>query len=184
MRKQHPLIGITSRWLPWLVTAVVFTKHVATVKVVSGRSMQPTLNPDMSKMMDVVLLNRLVTTDHNFERGDVVTLKSPTDHKHMIIKRIIALEGDIVRTRPPHSEALVSVPQGHIWVEGDEPFHTHDSNTFGPVPLGLVDGRVERILFPLSRWGPLGMPSRVQKEMSEGLRSRVLRATLKSRIVD
>ena len=29
--------------------------------------------------------------------------------------------------------SLVRVPLGHCWVEGDEPFHSEDSNRFGPV---------------------------------------------------
>lgn len=59
------------------------------------------------------------------------------------------------------------MPRGHCWVEGDEGFHSRDSNAFGPVspivadhrrladvdspqiPLGLIDGRLEAIITPL-----------------------------------
>ncbi|RKP07301.1 hypothetical protein THASP1DRAFT_17256, partial [Thamnocephalis sphaerospora] len=44
---------------------------------------------------------------------------------------------------------------GHSWVEGDEPFHSRDSNAFGPVPDGLIEARVQWILWPLSRFGPV-----------------------------
>lgn len=51
----------------------------------------------------------------------------------MIVKRVVAVEDDVVQTLPPCSDAEVRVPEGHIWVEGDESFRTLDSNTFGPV---------------------------------------------------
>lgn len=35
----------------------------------------------------------------------------------------------------------VAVPRGHVWVEGDNWRKSFDSCDFGPVSLGLVDGR-------------------------------------------
>jgi inner membrane protease subunit 2 len=52
----------------------------------------------------------------------------------------------------PHAEVLdkaVRIPPGHCWVEGDEHFHSRDSNTFGAVPLGLLEARVDGIVWPL-----------------------------------
>lgn len=37
------------------------------------------------------------------------------------------------REREREREKLVEVPQGHLWVEGDEGFHSRDSNHYGPV---------------------------------------------------
>jgi len=45
------------------------------------------------------------------------------------------------------------VPTGHVWVEGDEQFHSRDSNRWGPVSAGLVEARVTRIVWPLRRAG-------------------------------
>jgi hypothetical protein len=42
------------------------------------------------------------------------------------------------------------IPRGHIWVEGDNTANSTDSRDYGPLPLGLVKGRV---LFRL--WPPL-----------------------------
>ena len=36
----------------------------------------------------------------------------------MLVKRILALEGDIVKTLPPYPDQEIVVPQGHVWVEG------------------------------------------------------------------
>jgi mitochondrial inner membrane protease subunit 2 len=59
--------------------------------------------------------------------------RSPTNPKEWVIKRIIAMEGDIVETRPKYPERNVVVPHNHLWVEGDEGFHSRDSNSYGPV---------------------------------------------------
>jgi inner membrane protease subunit 2 len=76
---------------------------------------------------------------------------SPENPKRVLIKRILAIEGDTVKTLPPYPDREVKIPQGHIWVEGinhrlhllgffpltiklgDEHFVSDDSNRFGPV---------------------------------------------------
>ena len=65
---------------------------------------------------------------------------------YFVTKRIVAMEGDIVRTLPPWEDKTVRIPKGHVWVEGDDPTRSRDSNTFGPLPLGLVNGRIDAIL--------------------------------------
>jgi hypothetical protein len=70
-----------------------------------------------------------------------------------MVKRVVAIAGDTVsprllwptrcysqpeayfqvKTLPPYPDMEVRVPDGHVWVEGDEPFHSADSNQFGPV---------------------------------------------------
>ncbi|CAD7694317.1 unnamed protein product [Nyctereutes procyonoides] len=74
-------------------------------------------------------------------RGD--QLQSPKNPEQKIIKRVIALEGDIVKTMG-HKNRYVKVPRGHIWVEGDHHGHSFDSNSFGPVKCYL--------LWPFHRW--------------------------------
>lgn len=62
------------------------------------------------------------------------------------------MPGSLVKTLPPYSdqEKFVRVGKGQCWVEGDEKFHSRDSNTFGPIPLGLLDARVVWIVWPIS----------------------------------
>lgn len=38
-------------------------------------------------------------------------------------------------------QSKVTVPKGHVWVEGDNPTCSVDSRHFGAVPLALVLGR-------------------------------------------
>ena len=42
------------------------------------------------------------------------------------------------------------MPPGHVWVEGDNKKRSYDSRHFGPVPYGLIKGRV---LFKVSNSG-------------------------------
>ncbi|KAJ2809023.1 hypothetical protein H4R20_000446 [Coemansia guatemalensis] len=138
------------------VSVVVFvTDNVLSLQMISGRSMQPALNPDSNRLWrDVVLVNRMVKSDmtSRLNRGDIVTFTSPFDPNRCIVKRVVALPHDcIVPLGKPDS--FVRVPMGHFWAEGDESFHSNDSNSFGPIPLALVDGRVITPIWPPSRFG-------------------------------
>ncbi|KAI8504313.1 Mitochondrial inner membrane protease subunit 2 [Branchiostoma belcheri] len=77
--------------------------------------------------------------------------RSPRDPEQRIIKRVIALEGDTVKTRT-YKNRYVRVPSGHFWVEGDNFGHSLDSNFFGPVSVGLMHARASHILWPPQRW--------------------------------
>uniref|UniRef100_A0A8C0J2U7 Mitochondrial inner membrane protease subunit 2 n=1 Tax=Chelonoidis abingdonii TaxID=106734 RepID=A0A8C0J2U7_CHEAB len=79
---------------------------------------------------------------------------SPKNPEQKIIKRVIALEGDIIKTIG-YKNKYVKVPHGHIWVEGDHHGHSFDSNAFGPVSLGLLHARATHILWPPRRWQKL-----------------------------
>ncbi|KAN0085787.1 Peptidase S24/S26A/S26B/S26C [Tylopilus felleus] len=145
----------------WLPLGLAFTHYGYTIKTVRGRSMQPTLNPDTSAFDDIVLFDRLgVHSGRPIGKGDIVSLRDPVNSRKMIVKRVVAVAHDVVQTLPPYPDTEVLVPEGHIWVEGDEPFRTLDSNTFGPVPLGLVDAKLSYIIWPLHRVGSLKPPEK------------------------
>ncbi|KAG0072153.1 hypothetical protein BGZ89_007891 [Linnemannia elongata] len=135
--------------LPWVPVGLYFTEH--------GYSLgTPTLNPDSNQLKkDVVLFNHWAIDRCHYNIGDVVTLRHPDQPEKIVIKRIVALEGDVVQTRSPYPDAHVRVPRGHCWVEGDEMFHSRDSNHYGPVPLGLVKSKVQYVLYPLNRFGKI-----------------------------
>lgn len=46
------------------------------------------------------------------------------------------------------------VPFNHIWVEGDaeDSRKSLDSNTYGPVSISLITGRVMAVVWPRLRW--------------------------------
>ncbi|OCB91548.1 hypothetical protein A7U60_g1174 [Sanghuangporus baumii] len=108
------------------------------------------------KYADIVLFDRLsVHVASDVKRGDVVSLRSPINPKEYLVKRVVALEGDVVQTLPPYPVQEVKVPEGYVWVEGDEPFWTLDSNSWGPVPRALIDAKLTFILWPFDRFGRL-----------------------------
>ncbi|XP_024912086.1 mitochondrial inner membrane protease subunit 2 [Cynoglossus semilaevis] len=136
----------TSRWryirafASGLFVAVPITvtvlDRVAYVARVEGASMQPFLNP---------------VRNYEVQRGDIVSMLSPKNPQQKIIKRVIGLEGDFIRTLH-YKNRYVRVPGGHLWVEGDHHGHSLDSNSFGPVSVGLIHGRASHIIWPPNRW--------------------------------
>ncbi|XP_068170127.1 mitochondrial inner membrane protease subunit 2 isoform X2 [Antennarius striatus] len=130
---------------------VTFLDRFACVARVEGASMQPFLNPEGGSKCDVVLLNRWSVRNYQVERGDIVSLLSPKNPQQKIIKRVIGLEGDFIRTLS-YKNRFVRVPDGHFWIEGDHHGHSLDSNSFGPVSVGLLHARASHIIWPPKRW--------------------------------
>ncbi|KAI9366794.1 peptidase S24/S26A/S26B/S26C [Zopfochytrium polystomum] len=67
----------------------------------------------------------------------------------MVCKRVLGLPGDTVLRDPTVSlTETIKVPPGHIWLQGDNYSNSTDSRVYGPVPLGLMKGRVVCKVFP------------------------------------
>ncbi|KAK9464141.1 peptidase S24/S26A/S26B/S26C [Lipomyces oligophaga] len=139
--------------LTWLPVVLYTANHVVWLGVIEGSSMTPTLNPESNGFIrDVALLWKFGAKNYNsYQRGEVVVLTNPRDPTAAVVKRIIAFEGETVKTRFPYPESTCVVPKCHFWVEGDN-IHSIDSNTYGPIPCGLIQARVTRIVFPFSRF--------------------------------
>uniref|UniRef100_A0A8C4VA93 Inner mitochondrial membrane peptidase subunit 1 n=1 Tax=Falco tinnunculus TaxID=100819 RepID=A0A8C4VA93_FALTI len=45
------------------------------------------------------------------------------------------------------------VPKGHVWLEGDNLRNSTDSRCYGPVPYGLIRGRICFKIWPLNDFG-------------------------------
>ncbi|KAG7392762.1 Archaemetzincin-1 [Phytophthora pseudosyringae] len=115
-------------------------EYICDVNYGMGVSMTPSI-PDGS----FIFVERLSRRWRSWERGDLVQLRSPTRHLgETITKRILALEGDVVELQPRFDEerkGKITVPKGHVWVEGDNPTCSVDSRHFGAVPAALLIGR-------------------------------------------
>lgn len=74
-------------------------------------------------------------------------------------KRIIGLPGDVVNVDPidlEMSKQHCLVPEGHVWVQGDNATASIDSRTYGPLPMGLIQAKIAcRVRCSLSRKTPL-----------------------------
>jgi Signal peptidase, peptidase S26 len=86
--------------------------------------------------------------------------RSPNDPNRLAIKRILGLAGDTVRTLPPSQAnegptvpSKVTVPYGHMWVEGESRHRTLDSNTYGAIPINMIVGQVKGVVWPWRRRG-------------------------------
>ncbi|GMS95669.1 hypothetical protein PENTCL1PPCAC_17844, partial [Pristionchus entomophagus] len=118
--------------------------------VVQGSSMYPTLegvSPSLWER-DIIWLSTLSL--HNPSIGHIFTFTSPRDANKVLIKRVTALEGNLIR-RKPNSELFI-IPEGHCWMESDNDVNANDSNRFGPVSYGLVQARATHIIWPPNRW--------------------------------
>lgn len=120
--------------------------------------------PTLSYSGDFILQSRLLHSLVPLTPGSLVTYISPSDPTKQVLKRVIALEGEEVVIDPLGERARdavelpegivsplwgaaegrkkVRIPRGHAWLAGDNGSNSFDSRDYGPVPLGLVKGRV------------------------------------------
>lgn len=162
---------------------------------INGPSMAPFLSPKFhaTGQKDIVLfkLNPRLSDDYSdqgssgahseLKRGMIVSFLSPTSSK-MAVKRIVALGGDritplgrngVSETAASRNLSLrdtekeVTVPFGHVWVEGDQVDveKTFDSNSYGPISKSLIKGIATRIIWPPSRSGQLEWDKGWEKRM-------------------
>ncbi|EKD21503.1 uncharacterized protein L3040_006119 [Drepanopeziza brunnea f. sp. 'multigermtubi'] len=142
----------------WIPAIIFFNDHVGDVTWITGSSMYPFLNSNYNNdLKKDCVWNSKWSPISNLKRGMIVSFHSPMHPEVTVVKRVIALEGDIVYTRAPCPVPTVQVPVNHVWVEGDnrDANKTLDSNTYGPIPLNLIQGKITHVLWPLKSFGPI-----------------------------
>lgn len=153
------------------VAVVLCFTYLGRVVTVSGSSMEPTLRNG-----DMLLLR---SGAGGVEQGDVVVLTREDFLDEPIVKRVIATEGQTVvidytensvtvdgeRLKEPYVVEVmaqpyfsgpvetVTVPEGEIFVMGDNRNHSSDSRhpDLGTVDLRCVLGEAKAVLLPLGR---------------------------------
>ena len=164
-------------WALVVVIALVVALGVRTFLlahfVVEGSSMYSTLETG-----DRVFVNKVSYRLHDPNRGDVVVLheiRGTTERD--LIKRVIAVGGEEVEMRScevriggqlllePYLDPTVVtpgncggdfgpilVPEGTVFVMGDNRAGSQDSRTLGPVLLDDIVGRAFVVFWPRSNW--------------------------------
>jgi signal peptidase I len=163
------------------VAELVFTAFVAFVLVfgfvrpfvveayrIPTESMVPTL-----EVGDRVLANKFVYRFTEPERWDIVVFDSvDEDDDQTLIKRVVGVAGDEIQVQggvlyvndEAQEEAYLNdadqsrsfygptvVPEGHIFVMGDNRGNSADSRVFGPLPLENLKGEAFMRFWPVSK---------------------------------
>jgi signal peptidase I len=154
--------------LETIILAVVlfFAINAVSARVrVDGFSMVPTLQDG-----EYVLVNRLAFRNKLPERGDIIVFVSPQVSDLDLIKRVIGLPGDIIRisggevqvngqvlNEPYIAAAPIyngewNVPEGNLFVLGDNRNDSSDSHAWGLLPIDNVIGKAILIYWPIPEW--------------------------------
>jgi signal peptidase I len=139
---------------------------------VDGVSMRPTLENG-----EFILVNKLAYRLGHPSRGDIVVFKFPLDPTQDLIKRVIGLPGDRIVVRngtvflndqamqesyiaaaPEYAGEWV-VPDGQLYVLGDNRNDSSDSHSWGMLPVENVVGKAEVIYWPPPEWALLEQAS-------------------------
>lgn len=148
MGTQNIVWNVCKKYLAIGLVGITLTDRYAGVCPIRGSSMSPTFNPSLGSFTDdYVFLEKFCLDKYKFSHGDVVIFSSPTNYKERCVKRIVAMEGDYIS----NVNGASKVPEGHCWVEGDNSASSFDSRSFGPIPLGLIHGRVTHVIWPPQR---------------------------------
>ncbi|ODQ79339.1 hypothetical protein BABINDRAFT_161747 [Babjeviella inositovora NRRL Y-12698] len=149
-------------------TIHLFQEYVYEFCETKGESMLPTILTSF----DFVHCDKTYRHGRNLVMGDCVVACKPTDPEHRVCKRITGMPGSIIQIDPLSGSELTNVessldkeafnkyiriPEGHVWVTGDNLCHSLDSRSYSMMPLGLVKGKIVAAQdFSKSFWGDEG----------------------------
>jgi signal peptidase I len=168
----------------------IICASIVLIYLFAGRGMRFFLVPSSSMEPTLLRQDYLVTLkEKDYRRGDIVVMKDPEVEKGYLVKRIVAVANDTVAieggalslngayaSEPYLPEPMavdldpVEIPEGHVFVLGDNRNHSDDSSVWEreengrkvrglPLPAKTIIGKVRYIYNPISRMGPVsGFP--------------------------
>lgn len=153
--------------LPAVLIALLIHLFLAQATRVEGYSMEPTLYGHQR-----LIIEKVSYRFHPPRRGDIVVIHVDGLGKEMLIKRVIGLPGERVEVKDgkvfingqvldePYLDKAMRgqypptvVPEGYIFVMGDNRNNSNDSRSFGPVSLDDIAGRAWLRYWPISDFG-------------------------------
>ena len=162
-------------WIVSIAIAVVlafFIRYfIVELYLVDGPSMRPTL-----QSAERLVVNKFIYRFRPPERGEILVFRYPRDPSRDFIKRVIAGPGDTIEIRDgrvyvnaallnePYilsktrgNYPLATVPDGHIFVMGDNRNNSEDSRfaDVGFVPFDLIKGKAMLVFWPISQFKTL-----------------------------
>ncbi len=151
--------------IPAIVIAVLLNMFVVQPTKVRGESMEPTLHTN-----EYLLVEKISYRLHGPRRGDVVVFRYPRDEDENFIKRVIAVPGETVEIvsgrvyidgqpivepyllqLPRESMPPTRIPDGKLFVLGDNRLNSNDSRAFGMVSMDELVGRAWLRYWPLDQ---------------------------------
>lgn len=149
--------------------AFVFHSYVLARANVDGPSMQPTLHNK-----DVIFLEKLSVETNHVKRGEIVVFDSKNENNDFYIKRVIGVEGDEVSisdgkvyvngnqikedylapntiTEPITPQTTYKVPQGQVFVLGDNRGNSTDSRMLGCINIKDLKGHAIVRVYPFNQ---------------------------------
>jgi signal peptidase I len=158
-----------------LVLFVAINFLTARIRV-DGSSMEPSFHDG-----DYVIVNRLAYQFGDIQRGDVIVFPYPLNEQDDYIKRVIGLPGDRVSVyggivyvngepinepyimeQPREDKAEQIVPEGYVFVMGDNRNASSDSRTWGPLSIDKIIGQAIFRYWPFTDIGVVDHPDLVQ----------------------
>ncbi len=153
--------------IPYIIFLIIFTISLQTIVSptrVVGISMEPTLNNG-----NFLFVNRV---HRNYGNGDIVTISR--EDQPTLIKRIIGMEGDTIEFKNGEiylndkllnesyiinnnnePNRKIEIPDGKIYVMGDNRLNSEDSRNLGFFDYDAIDGLAYFRLYPISKFGLL-----------------------------
>jgi signal peptidase I len=148
-----------------LITLFINVYIAEAAEIEAGPSMQPNLFAGYR-----VMTEKISYYLHEPRRGDIVVIERP-EHEGNLIKRVIGLSGETIEVSGGHTningepikEPWVTyfggrdmpptvVPEGHIFIIGDNRSNSRDSRDIGPVPVESIIGRGWFVYWPLDEF--------------------------------